>query len=53
MSAQAIDCAYQRAADFGDHLPGFVQDRQPLWFWRVGGGQAASQRAKQQVLDRK
>lgn len=45
-------CRYQRAADFSDHLPGFVQDRQPLGFGGVGAGQTASQRAEEQVLGR-
>lgn len=44
---------YLRAADFGDNLPGFVKDRQPLGFRRVGTNQTATQRPKQQVLERR
>lgn len=44
---------YLRTADFGDDLPGFIQDRQPLRFWRVGTGQTATQRSEQQMLVRR
>lgn len=40
-----------RASDFGDHLPGFIQDCEPLRLWGVGTGETASQRPKQKVLD--
>lgn len=49
----ALFSQYLRAADFGDHLPGFIEDRQPLGLWRVGTSQAATQRPEQQVLERR
>lgn len=47
----AVFSQYLRAAHFGDHLPGFVQDGQPLGFRRVGTGETATQRPKQEVLE--
>lgn len=49
----ALVCLYPRTADFGDDLPGFIEDRQPLGFWRVGTRQTATQRSKQQMLQRR
>lgn len=49
----AVFSRYLRAADFGDDLPGFVQDGQLLGFKRVGAGQTATQRSEQQVLERR
>lgn len=43
--------AYLRAADFRDDLPGLVEDRQSLGFWRVGTRQTATQRSEQQMLE--
>lgn len=40
-----------RASHFGDHLPGLVQDGQPLRLRRVSTGETVSQRSKQKVLD--
>lgn len=47
----AVFLLHLRAAHFGDHLPGFVQDGQPLWLRRVGTGETAPQRPKQEVLE--
>lgn len=38
----AVVLQHLGAAHFGDHLPGFVQDGQPLGLRRVGARQAAS-----------
>lgn len=47
----AVFLLHLRAPHFGDHLPGFVQDGQPLGLRRVGTGETAPQRPKQEVLE--
>lgn len=47
----AVLLLYLRASHFGDHLPSFVQDGEPLRLGGVGTGETASQRPKQKVLD--
>lgn len=42
-----------RAADFGDDLPGFIKDGQPLRLWGVSVCQTAAQGTKKQVLERR
>lgn len=49
----ALSSQYLRTAHFGDDLPGFIENRQPLGFRRVSTGQTATQRPKQQVLERR
>lgn len=41
---------YLWTSHFGDDLPGLIEDGQPFRLRRVSTGQAAAQRAKQQVL---
>lgn len=47
----AVFLQHLRASHFGDHLPGLVQDGQPLRLRRVSTGETVSQRSKQKVLD--